>query len=78
MGKTFILTHSEDLLGLLQNIDIPTLIVWGKSDRKIPLGEARKMVEKLPNAKLLELAGGHTVIYFRPKATVDLIVDGWR
>lgn len=75
MGKTFMLTHSEDLLNLLPDIKNKTLVVWGKSDTKIPLREARKIVEQLADGKLLVLEGGHTVIFDRPKAVIDLIVE---
>ncbi|MEK7587131.1 MAG: alpha/beta hydrolase [Patescibacteria group bacterium] len=74
MSDTFVLTHSEDMLESLANISIPTLIVWGKSDTKIPISQARKMADLIPNVKLFELSGGHRLIYDKPKETVNLII----
>lgn len=73
MSKTFRYTHSEDMLNLLKKIDTRTLLVWGKSDRKIPLSNAKQMEEKLPNVLLVTLEGGHIVIYQKPQETVKLI-----
>lgn len=75
MGETFILTHAEDKLERLKNIETPTLLVWGAWDRKIPIERAREMDSVLSHSKLLLVdGGGHTVIYRKPKSVVDLIM----
>lgn len=75
MSKTFVLTHSEDLLDQLDKISTPTLLVWGVADTKIPVQEAKKMKSRIANSVLVTLDGGHRVIYKRPKAVIDLITS---
>lgn len=75
MSKTFVLTHSEDLLNQLSKLSTPTLLVWGEADTNIPVREARKMNSSIANSVLVTLDGGHRVIYKRPKAVVDLITS---
>ncbi len=39
----------------LQKIMVPTLLVWGKEDRVIPIEHARQFVSSIRNCKFLEL-----------------------
>ena len=75
MGKTFIVTRSEDLLDSLKTIQTPTLFVWGDQDLLIPFREAKKMHQQNPSSKLISLPGGHEVIFRSPQKTVELIVQ---
>lgn len=75
MGNSLILTHTENQLEKLREITVPVTFVWGEYDTKIPVSQAKLMQEQVPSSKLLLLKGGHTVIYKRPQATVDLIVS---
>ncbi len=73
MGQTFILTHTEDQFKKLESISIPTILIWGESDKKVTLDQAKKMQERLQESTLTTLPGGHTVIYKDPGAVAKLI-----
>ncbi|MBB6449195.1 pimeloyl-ACP methyl ester carboxylesterase [Geomicrobium halophilum] len=47
--------HREDDLdeGTLKNINVPVLLLWGKADRIVPLYVGKKLVNRLPDAKLV-------------------------
>jgi pimeloyl-ACP methyl ester carboxylesterase len=52
----------------LNDVRAPTLVVWGREDRLIPLARAESYVPKLPDAKLVVLdACGHTALEERPQ-----------
>jgi pimeloyl-ACP methyl ester carboxylesterase len=40
MKKTLVLAVNEDLRHLFQQIDVPTLIMWGREDDAVPLSDA--------------------------------------
>jgi len=73
MGETFILTHTENQFEKLEHISTPTILIWGESDRKVPVGKAKLMDEKLVNSTLVTLPGGHTVIYKDPEAVAKIL-----
>lgn len=50
--ETFKKIIEEDLTSYLSKIKIPTLILWGKSDKSTPLADAYLMKEKIKNSKL--------------------------
>jgi pimeloyl-ACP methyl ester carboxylesterase len=52
----------------LKEIDIPTLLVWGKEDRVVPIGVGHRLVKDLPNAKLkIYDQTGHLITEERPE-----------
>jgi len=59
---------------LLTAVPVPTLIVRGK--RSTYLGEetAKRMIETMPDARLLELDAGHNVQLDQPLALADAVV----
>lgn len=73
MGQTFILTHTENQFKKLESISVPTILIWGESDKKVTLDQAKKMQERLQKSTLSTLPGGHTVIYKDPEAVAKLI-----
>ena len=73
MGETFVLTHTENQSKKLESISTPTILIWGESDKKVTLDQAKKMQEKLQKSTLRVLPGGHTVIYKEPAAVAKLI-----
>jgi pimeloyl-ACP methyl ester carboxylesterase len=46
-----------DVRPLLPSIRVPTLVLHRRGDQVIPVGAARYMAEKIPDAKFVELAG---------------------
>ena len=57
------------LNGRLGGASMPTLVIWGREDRLIPMAYAALLQSELPNAELVVLAGcGHVVIADCPEA----------
>ncbi|MFC0473173.1 alpha/beta fold hydrolase [Halalkalibacter kiskunsagensis] len=51
----------------LSKIQIPTLLIWGEEDRVVPLKIGQRLVQDLPNAKLITYEKtGHLVTEERP------------
>jgi pimeloyl-ACP methyl ester carboxylesterase len=67
---------SGQLPGLLRGVKTPSLVVWGDSDRIIPLDCGEQYAELIPNARLeiIEEAG-HVVDIEQPDVLADLIAD---
>ena len=59
MRKILVRVVNEDLTEKLENINVPTLAVWGKNDMDTPLWMGQMMEEKIPSCKLEVLDGGH-------------------
>ncbi|MBB85947.1 MAG: alpha/beta hydrolase [Xanthomonadales bacterium] len=58
---------------VLPEIQTPTLIIWGDSDRLIHVSAARVMDDLLPNSELAIMEGmGHCPMIEDPRATVEL------
>lgn len=51
--------HEANVPQELHKVQVPTLIVWGKKDRVVPLRDAQKHFSNMPNARLewIETAG---------------------
>lgn len=63
MRKTFLNVIDEDLTGLLEHINCPTLILWGKNDTYVPVKDAHTMNELIPHSELKVLADGRHGIH---------------
>jgi pimeloyl-ACP methyl ester carboxylesterase len=49
-----------DTTDVLENIEVPTLLVWGEEDRRSPMNIAEQFREAIPKAELAIIAGaGH-------------------
>ena len=59
MKETFKKVVSYDQTYLLEHINTPTLILWGKNDKETPLYMANKLEKKIKDSKLILLEGGH-------------------
>lgn len=60
MRQCLVMAVNEDLTELLPKIKQETLLIWGDKDTATPIGDARLMEEKIPNAGLAVLTGaGH-------------------
>ena len=54
----------EDLTGNLEQIEIATVLIWGKNDRSTPLEDGRLMDKKIANSKLFIIEeANHSVPY---------------
>lgn len=70
----------DDIRPLLPRIQVPTLIVWGERDKLVPLKDAWKLRDDIPNARLAVLRGAaHNPMVDRPadfNRILSRFVDG--
>jgi pimeloyl-ACP methyl ester carboxylesterase len=57
--ETLIKVLKEDITPYLEKIDVPTLIVWGRRDKLIPLKDGYLMKERIKNSELKIFDCGH-------------------
>ncbi|WP_342433322.1 alpha/beta hydrolase [Neobacillus sp. FSL H8-0543] len=72
-----LLRHREgDLLPhQLQDIQVPTLLIWGENDRVVPLKVGQQLVQDLPVAKLITYEKtGHLITEERPEHVFENIL----
>jgi pimeloyl-ACP methyl ester carboxylesterase len=58
----------------LRTLTVPSLFVWGRLDRLVPIGFARHVTEALPTAEHLELDCGHVPQLERPRQTHEAAI----
>lgn len=60
MRQVMVKAINEDLTGLLHNVNVPTLLIWGELDTATPLNDAKIMEKLIPDAGLVVLKNtGH-------------------
>ena len=60
MRQTLVKVVNEDLVPLFENINIPTLLIWGKNDTATPLEDGKLMNSKMKGSALVVLENsGH-------------------
>lgn len=75
MRQTLVNILEEDLRGLLPEINVPVLLLWGETDKLVPLKDAKIMEKEIPNARLKVFKGeGHLFLYVHPKLVVEEIM----
>ena len=68
--------HDPKLPGRLVRITVPTLILWGASDRLIPVEHGRRYQELIPGAELHVIPeAGHAVLREQPERGAQVITD---
>ena len=55
MRDTLVKVVNEDLTGLLPQIKVPTLLMWGADDTATPVADGRLMEQLIPDARLVVL-----------------------
>ncbi len=75
MKQVFKKVVEEDLRNLLQDIEVKTLIIWGRFDKATPLRNGRLMKEKIKNSKLKILETGHSPHLRAPEKLVQTIYE---
>lgn len=55
MRETLVKVINEDLTGMLAQIKVPTLLMWGADDTATPVSDARLMEQLIPDAGLVVL-----------------------
>ena len=58
-----------------KRVAVPTLILWGREDRLVPVGLGHRLANTIPDARLEVLAGvGHVPQFERPEETRELVL----
>jgi len=69
-------TDLEALAARYREIAVPTLLLWGRYDRVVPLAIGRRLVRAMPNADLVVLeACGHVPAEERPRASIRVLEE---
>ncbi|MDE1154287.1 MAG: alpha/beta fold hydrolase [Acidobacteriaceae bacterium] len=64
----------ETVQGKLQNLSIPTLVVWGEKDEIVPVADGHDYAEKIPHAQLVLVPEcGHAPSIEKPQAFLDAV-----
>jgi len=68
--------HNPKLARRLARVHVPTLLVWGESDRLIPPGYAELYRKLLPDARIAYIPRcGHNVLVERPREFATLVAE---
>jgi poly(3-hydroxyalkanoate) depolymerase len=59
----------------LHHLKSPTLVLAGRTDRIVPLRNARILAKRIPGARLEVLPGGHLFLMEQPAACADILTD---
>jgi len=65
----------HDTAERLKSIEIPTMVMTGREDRLVAPGNARMIAERIPNAVLKELPGGHVFFIEHPELFNPLVIE---
>jgi 3-oxoadipate enol-lactonase len=69
-------TVYHDTLSRLPDITAPTLVLHGEQDAMCPLGNARLLAARIPDAELVVIPGaGHAFALERPRASAAALTD---
>jgi pimeloyl-ACP methyl ester carboxylesterase len=72
----FLRGGTDTLWSAAARITAPTLVVWGSADRLVPVRLAQRLVDTLPDARLLALDGvGHVAQLEDPPAVARALLD---
>jgi pimeloyl-ACP methyl ester carboxylesterase len=67
--------RDDSVFGLLSDLTMPTLIIWGSRDRIIPLEHATILARVIPNARLYIMRGsGHMPFYQKHRQFEKLVL----
>ncbi len=62
------LPNVDELKAVMKGIDIPTLLTWGTKDRLVYLSSAHRILETIPDSRLVKIEGaGHLPYEERPQ-----------
>ena len=70
------MVRTESVAGMLEMIDMPTLILWGSRDRVVPLEHGAYMSQHIRGARLAIIRGaGHMPFYEKPRECNKIILS---
>ena len=66
---------NEDLTYLMENISVPTLLIWGENDDSTPVCDGKLMEKKMQDAGLVVLKGAGHFSYLDQFQEFSIIVN---
>ena len=78
MRKTILNINNEALLDDIDNINIPTLLMWGNKDKESPLEVGKELEAYMNNATLVEFDGTNKTIFDNKNQIYGLLKEFFR
>ncbi|MEA3453092.1 MAG: alpha/beta hydrolase [Patescibacteria group bacterium] len=75
MKETFIKVIEEDLMPYLSKISVPSLVIWGRRDRLVPLKDGYLMNKEIKSSELKIFNCDHCPHLETPELLVETILD---
>ena len=76
MKKTMINLIQSDKSLLIENVKVPTIIIWGENDKITPLSDAKAISKQIKNSKLYVIDGArHAPQFTHTKEVVNKIFE---
>ena len=75
MRKIMVRVVNEDLTYLMENISVPTLLIWGENDDSTPVCDGKLMEKKMQDAGLVVLKGAGHFSYLDQFQEFSIIVN---
>ncbi len=75
------LSDPRAVVARLPRVTTPTLLVWGREDKLVPVSAGRRLAREIPHARLEVLAAGHAPAEEAPEEFARVLtgfVDGAR
>jgi pimeloyl-ACP methyl ester carboxylesterase len=69
------LVDLRPIVARISRVSAPSLVVWGRDDRLLPVQLAHRLARELPNAKLEVMDAGHAPHEEHPAVFVELITQ---
>jgi len=73
MKDTLNLVVKEDLKERLKEVNVDTLLIWGKYDKATPLADGRIMDKEIKNSKLIIIDSGHSPHLIIPDKVKEIL-----
>lgn len=74
MKRILSIVVNEDLSSILENIKVPTLLIWGEHDTATPLADAKLMTERIKDSGLVVFEGaGHFSFTEQPSRFITIL-----
>lgn len=77
MRKIMVRVVNEDLTYLMENISVPTLLIWGENDDATPVSDGKQMEKKMQDAGLVVLKDAGHFSYLDKFGEFSIIVNNF-
>lgn len=77
MRGTFVKVVNEDLKKFMPSIAAPTLLVWGDRDTATPIGDARIMEKRIPDAGLVVFKGAGHYSFLERATEFSIVINNF-